>query len=458
MNDSSRAFEVEGEWWLPGRDDRKIAGILSFDPVSGAELRLIGSFRSIFEEGERTQQPDGTVVATVSMDSIERDGTYPRIHGLAQGKPYTLEDCFRGRTTRHLIGGTGTEIVHVNQIFRGAYFEKDEELTADGVSVELRYLTHWVCDSGLKETWAFPADGLDDLPPDVPNITLEARSLEDAVVALSEGDTLRLTHSVTVNGNRVTTRGLIQKFFFRLDTPSLYPVPELVERASDLQDLISIATGRTAEFDGMRFWHPDVIWEREGRQRRESIEFFVSWNAKDKSKTPGELSLHDMIFTYTEFGGIDGIGRWLESAARHRGALGRVMASRYAKSMFVSDRLLNRAAALEAFDRTTFGHSQSKFKTRLGRCANLAGDLFTKLVGDVDTWAEVVRKDRDDIAHHLGTQVKQTPSAQLFLADSLYWLFILCMLRDVKAPQAVFDRIEKHSELKWLGPKIQAAL
>ncbi|WP_157519700.1 HEPN domain-containing protein [Herbidospora daliensis] len=458
MNDPSRTFEVEGQWWLPGRDDRKIAGILRFDSDSGAELRLIGTFRSIFEEGERTQQPGGTVTVAVSMESIERDGTYPRIHGLAEGKPYTLEDCFRGRTTRHLIGGTGTETVHVNQILRGAYFEKDEELAANGMSVDLRYLTHWACSSALKETWAFRTDEREDLPLDAPDITLEARTRDDAVVVLPEGDTLRLAHSVTVEGDRVTTRGLTQNFSFRFDASSLCPLPELVERASDLQDLVSIATGRTAEFDGMRFWHPDLIWEREGRQHRQSIEFFVSWNAKDKSKNPGELPLHDMFFSYAEFGGIDGIGRWLESAARHRGALGRVMASRYAKSMFVSDRLLNRAAALEAFDRTTFGHSQSKFKTRLGRCADLAGELFVELVGDVETWAEVVRNDRDDIAHHLGTRVKQTPSAQLFLADSLYWLFVLCMLRDVKSPQAVFDRIEHHPELTWLGPKIRAAL
>lgn len=455
MSDSPRAFDVEGEWWLPGYEDRRVAGTLRFDPNSGAELRLIGTFRSMFEEGDRSQQPDGTTVVDFSKDTIERDGTYPRIHGLADGKQYTLEDCFRSRTTRHLLSGGGTETVHVNQIFQGAYFEKDEVLAADGVSMELRYLTHWICDSGIKETQAFPTA---DPPLDVPSITLEARALDDAVVALPDGGTLRLEHSVTIDGDRITTRGLSQKFFFRLDTSSLRTVPELVERASDLQDLVSIATGRTAEFDGMRFWHPDVIWEHGDRRHREPIEFFAPWNSKDKSKTPGKLSLHEMFFTYTQLGGIDGVGRWLESAARHRGALGRVMASTYAKSMFVSDRLLNRAAALEAFDRTTSGHLQSKFKTRLTRCTDLAGNLFVGLVGDVDTWGEAVRKDRDDIAHHLGTRVKQTPSAQLFLADSLYWLFVLCMLRDAGAPEEVFDRIEKHPELEWLGPKIRAGL
>ncbi|MBF8193399.1 hypothetical protein ITP53_48560 [Nonomuraea sp. K274] len=455
MSDSLRAFDIEGEWWLPEHEDRKVAGRLRFDPNSSAELRLIGTFRSMFEEGDRSLQSDGTAIIEVSKDTIERDGTYPRIHGLANGKQYTLEDCFRSRTTRHLIGGGGTETVHVNQIFQGAYFEKDEALAADGVSVELRYLTHWICHTGIKETHAFPVA---DLPLNGPEITLEARALDDAIVTLPDGDTLRLKHSVTINGDRITTRELSQKFFFRLYTSSLRPVPELVERASDLQDLVSIATGRTAEFDGMRFWHPDVTWEGGDRQEREPIEFFVPWNSKDKSKTPGKLSLHEMFFTYAEFGGIDGVGRWLESVARHREALGRVMASKYAKSMFVSDRLLNRAAALEAFDRAASGHSQSKFKTRLTRCADLAGNLFVWLVGDVGIWAEAVRRDRDDIAHHLGTRVKQTPSAQLFLADSLYWLFVLCMLRDARAPEEVFDRIEKHPELEWLGPKIRAGL
>ncbi|GII94697.1 ApeA N-terminal domain 1-containing protein [Sinosporangium siamense] len=455
MSNSPRAFDAEGEWWLPGQEDRKVAGRLRFDLDSGAELRLIGTFRSMMEEGDKSQNPDGTTVVTFSEDTIERSGTYPRIHGLADGKQYTLEDCFRSRMTRHLLGQSGTETIHVNQIFQGAYFEKDEELTADGVSVELRYLTHWICDSGIKETQAFPTD---DLPPDIPSIKLEARVLDDAVVSLPEGDTLRLKHSVAIDGDRIATRGLSQKFFFRLDASSLRPIPALMERASDLQDLISIATGRTAEFDGMRFWHPDVVWKSGNRQHREPIEFFVSWNSKDKSKNPGKLSHHEMFFTYTDFGGIDGVGRWLESASQYRGALGRVMASKYAKSMFVSDRLLNCAAALEAFDRTKFGHARSDLKPRLMRCVDLAGNLFAKLVGDVEVWAEAIRKDRNDIAHHLGTRMKQTPSVQLFLSNSLYWLFILCMLRDAKAPEEVFDRIEKHPELEWLGTKIRAAL
>lgn len=448
-------FEVEGEWWLPGREDRKVAGVLRFDPDAGAELRLIGTFRSPYEEGDPRQEPDGTTVIEVSTETIERDGTYPRIHGIANGKQYTLEDCFRSRSNRHLLMGSGTETVQVNQILRGAHFEKGEELVADGVSVELRYLAHWISESGVKETHTEP---LVNLPSDVPRFTLEGRVLEEAVCNLSEGDVLRLRHSIAIDGDRITTHTLHQKYVFHFDAEEPRPLPDIVERASDLQDLVSIATGRTAEFDEVRFWHPDLFWERENRRHRLPIEFFVAWNFKDKSKTPGTLQLHKMLFSYADFGGIEGVGRWLESAARHRGALGRVMGSRYAKEMYVSDRLLNRSAALEAFDREVSGHSQSKFKTRLARCIDFAGALFNSLIGDAEKWAEAVRKNRDDIAHHLGAQVKQTPSAQVFLAESLYWLFVLCMLRDAAAPEEVFVRIEKHPELQWLGPKIRAVV
>jgi hypothetical protein len=228
-----------------------------------------------------------------------------------------------------------------------------------------------------------------------------------------------------------------------------------VERTSDLQDLVSIAAGRTAEIDGLRFWHPDVTVGSDEGTFPQAVQFFARWNNRDTSKTPGSMPLHDLYFSYEQFGGIEGVGRWLDCVAKHRSALGRVVGSRYAKSMYISDRLLNCAAALESFDRVR--GNKGTFKERMERCAILAGDPFQELVHDVDAWIKVVKDHRNDIAH-LGTRVKQSSSSQLFLARSLYWLFVLCMLREVQAPDPVFEQIRKHQDLLFLGPKVRAAV
>ena len=90
-------LEVRGQWWLPGRADRKIPGILTFSPEDGAELSLFGSLRGMFEEGERTEK-EGTVRLSITQAALERSGSYPRLHGDGGGTAYTLQDCLRVRS------------------------------------------------------------------------------------------------------------------------------------------------------------------------------------------------------------------------------------------------------------------------------------------------------------------------------------------------------------------------
>jgi hypothetical protein len=223
-----------------------------------------------------------------------------------------------------------------------------------------------------------------------------------------------------------------------------------------MQDLVSIATHRTAAFEFVRFWHPDVFHGRpEGKRLPKGIDLFVEWNAQ-ADKPVRRLYDHDLLFTFEHLGGIDGVGRWMGAADRHRGGLGRVAGSRYAKGMFVSDRLLNSAAAVEAFDRELTGTEQSKFKTRLQRCAALAGHPFSNLVGDVSRWAETMRLERDDIAHHFGRRMRSSGSETYYLWESMYWLFVLCILRDSAAPEEVFSHLQQHGQYQWLAPRIQA--
>lgn len=44
-------FEAGGFWWLPGREDRKVPGILTFDQERGGRLTLIGALMEVEEVG-----------------------------------------------------------------------------------------------------------------------------------------------------------------------------------------------------------------------------------------------------------------------------------------------------------------------------------------------------------------------------------------------------------------------
>jgi hypothetical protein len=450
---TAHEFEVRGQWWLPGRDDRRVPGILTFSPEEGAELTLFGSLRSIFEEGEHTEK-DGTVRISITQAALERSGNYPRLHGDGGGTAYTLQDCLRVRSSSTIVPGQGSETIRVTRILKGALFEKDEALEGTGISFGLTNLVDWIGETGISEEWREADSALEDAP----RFRIEAYEKPDRFATLANGGTVYLKHSVGITGDRMSDRSLTQGFHWRVNQPEMVSMDDLQDLASDVQDLVSIATDRTASFESVRFWHPEVYREMRGGDRMpEAIDLFVVWNTKAE-RPVRRLHEHNLLFTFEDLGGIDGVRRWMNAAARHRGGLGRVMATRYAKEMFVSDRLLNCSAALEAFDRDSTKAKGSNLKTRLERCATLAGDPFTNLVGDVSRWAETIRVERNDVAHHFGRRMRTSGSETYYLWQSLYWLYVMCIMRDSGAPEEVFNHMQQHGQYRWLIPRIQAVI
>ena len=154
---TSDSFEVQGEWWLPGRAERKVPGILTFSLQNGAELSLLGSLRSMLEEGERSEE-DGVVRVSMTQAALERSGHYPRLHGAAGNNPYTLEDCFRVHASNRLFPGQGSETIRVTRILRGALFEEGEALEATGISFGLTHLVDWIGETAISEEWNWRED------------------------------------------------------------------------------------------------------------------------------------------------------------------------------------------------------------------------------------------------------------------------------------------------------------
>lgn len=442
-------FEEKGEWWLPGREDRKRPGILIVDELGNSELALLGTLRDRHEGGIQTTS-NGVTVTTYSQDSLEASGTYPRIHGQVGNQAFTLEDCFQKQSSSNLMGGLATEAIHVNQVFKGAWFKEGERAEAVAISFEPRFLAHWVRKGGISEQLFLRdvdrPDGSDT------RFVVTGHDVPHDDAQLADGSTLSLRQVLHLTGDGVSGRAVSQDYLFRIDAKEVKSITELVDVASDLQDLISIATNRIASFEKMDFRHPDIKHEREGKSDYLlPIAFYAAWiTQRDDRKPP-----HEMLFKFTDFGGVTAVAEWARVAAVHRSALGRVMATRYSKSMYVSDRMFNRAASLESFDRQVNADSVH-FKQRMLRCADLAGDRFNEMIVDRNKWANLVKGDRNDIAHHLGRT--RESAEQFFLSETLYWLFVMCMLREMRAPESVFSSLAAHSEFQWLSTKVGAII
>ncbi|HAR94358.1 MAG TPA: hypothetical protein DCR97_00095 [Deltaproteobacteria bacterium] len=123
-------FEVAGLWWLPGEEENRICGTLTFSRDEGGVLSLIGAF------GDITQLME----------------TGPRIiiHGLSKdGKEFTLLDCWRKGSQ---VGGIYCETYFTYMAVEGAYFDSSEGLTFDAATVRYPLLEDWLQEQGLMAT------------------------------------------------------------------------------------------------------------------------------------------------------------------------------------------------------------------------------------------------------------------------------------------------------------------
>lgn len=430
-NDQHELREL-GIWWLPESRDREVAGILTYSPTDGAALELIGMLRGPIDAFRASER------GHITDRDMEHAGNYGRICGIAGGKSFTLEGCFRIGVTNMLApqpGGT-TERIHVNRFIRGAEFEPSERVDATQVDVRLLHLPYWIAEGGVAERHYFPGK----VPEGEANVTLEAHLLPDRVIELDNGMTLSLCEQVHVAGDRVTERGLHRDFVVRL-AGERRELDDYLHVIATFQDLVSIGTGKTSTFEEFLFHHPDVVHEREGREPFSlPIAFFAQWSNWE-TREPGSVDRHGLLFSLSQLGGDEVIKRWCTFALEHRGTIARVMATRYRAGGYVSDRLLNRAAALEALDRDTNGQDDIPFRQRMLRLAELAGAPFTDVIVDVDGWATRFKEARVAAAHHSNRHPAEAGHLDFFLGDTSYFLFVLCLLRHISADDEAIQRV-----------------
>src|SRR6266508_1526531 len=411
------SLDVKGYFGLPDRPgETRVPGQLAFSTADGGSLSLIGRLSGL------GRQPS-------------------RLVGEAEGQSYTLEDCLQAFSAPF----RGKQVLLVQRMIVGAVYAKDEPVTADRVSLKLANLTHWAETAGYAEAirhgegeqptgpWTLSSDPIRPLSLSIPGGILQLKQCRDWT------------------GDGITSRTLTQAAWLHIEFNEVLPLPDVIDVASDLQDLVSIGTDQPAVFEQFRLWHPDFSREiPDGRRIRQPVDYLAEWNARpDEQKRPPRTN--DMAFTFTELGGMDGVAKWLKVAAKYRSMLSRVMNTRYERRMFVEDRLLDRVAALEGFHRQwkRTGKKQVWLVDRLTELASRAGDPFTELVGDAQAWCKRVKKERDNIAHHKGRPAHQDSGAMYFAAEAAYWLFVLCMLRLMKAPAAVFDHITHCPQSAW---------
>lgn len=444
-------FEVPGVWWLPEHEDHKVPGVFRWDDIAGGTLQLIGQLRPVVLLDNVL--PDGRV-QKYRDHSGERDGSYPVVLGEVEHETYTLFNAFQ-TLWRDWSLDQSTETVHANAVLEGAWYSGPEP-DVDRAVVKMRDLAGWVNVSGLD----FSSPRLDGAGEEFAVLT--ARSLPNLEVPHLDaypGARVSLRQSLTTTRRGIEALGVEQDWALRIDREGVAPLQWFVDVASDVQDLVSIATGRTAEFRSVVVQHPDLPQLSVGGTpmgtRRKVLRYHAQWTNRADFDAEGMGSREPMdgkrmYFTLDHLG-LDGVGRWLGTAADFRTELGRAMATRYGRG-YLEDGIMNVCAALESFDkhRRATG-DDDHYVARIQACVDLAGEEFGDLiVEDPAAWSKRVKELRHDLAHHRDRFRLDGSVGGHVISEQLFWLFATCMLRVAQAPAAVFESIAHHRQWAWL--------
>jgi len=452
------AFEHDGVFWLPGKEDEQCAGRLKFDPARDATLSLIGGFGSLLQQFSNQRR-------------------IVRIHGTAGKRYLTLDGCFNTNTSFEMPGTTH-QIFYVGQIIAGHLFDEGEGLTFDRCSVALDQLPAWIGRTGIRRLW--PQEQSDP-------ITIEIVRLDDESVQVGD-DELKVTTVSTFQGDDIISTTVVQKTTLQIT----YPIPQPLEHIRDdvrhLQDLLTLATTTASVLEEMVLWRSDITTEyRPGKHRPDAMAYYASQLAE-------RVRLDDpqparVLFKYQAIGGLATIARWLTVARQYHIVVASLLSIRYSTGLYAENRFNNVIQAAESFHRLRFSNEvrpQAEFDQfaqelvdavpeehqkwlgkqlqytneprlwqRLNEMTKHAGAAFSALYEKPGIWVQVAANSRNRLTHHDKDQpVEFRPGDLYFIAESIFLLVMLCLFRECGMDDTALAAIAESASAQFLRDKL----
>jgi hypothetical protein len=128
----SDSFEYEGFWWLPESYENQVPGKVTFSPIDGVYLNLLGSFETT-ETTEDKKPFQKKVILGITTD----------------GKPCTLLENNRV-SWRNSTPGIYTQSIKSQYIFFGHHFLNEEDIVFSSFGISFEHLEEWIGTSPFK--------------------------------------------------------------------------------------------------------------------------------------------------------------------------------------------------------------------------------------------------------------------------------------------------------------------
>ena len=217
---------------------------------------------------------------------------------------------------------------------------------------------------------------------------------------------------------------------------------------SAIQNLVTISCYSHAQIKAITLQHPELVRElSDGRTIHEPIELYPELDGPGSAGSLQLVIRQKMLFTFEDIGGLPGISKWLQVSSNFQVTMGFLLSHWYLPRLYTETRFLHLVIAAESFQRITLQQQSFALSTALQDMASKTG-IFHQLVGDVSVWAQEVVRTRTEKAAHPGLRGDVDGTRMHWLAESLYVLVVLCLLRECGVSDDTFANVQQHERFK----------
>lgn len=445
-----------GRWWLPDKPEESHAGFLTYDPLAGLELTLVGGFE------DRIIRQEGLNALVV----VEGSRTWDVLHGVAGNKPVTLIDCLATHSSSSGLGfgGPDKQTVQAHTALIGVHLSTPTDAVFVEAQAAIEDLLLWTGQGGLSASIAVETQT--QRPTGESTISIAPVATREVEVA---GAKVALQHWLTLPNYVQERRGTMA---YARDTAVLSVAPERPTTFGDLdgmvqsiQDLVSLATHRGAAVLWCR-----LLVNREDPTGSTSIPRKVDlYQRRETVGDPDARSVdpHEMLFDLADLPYEEVLPRWFEIRGRFRATCNMLLGMRYGEGGYVEAQLITIAAAAEALhdqlqheppippaDFATLRQAlvdavpverrewiksvvsnRPSLRMRLNALADrLPKDCRNTLVPDVGEWAKRTARARNDLSH--AGQSKQTIDDMYAVVEVTKAVVLLNLLMELGLSEA----------------------
>ena len=426
-------LDLDGLYWLAGTPDRKVRGRLRFDARKGARLDLSGSLHDLRATG-----------TFHFAEYLDRDPV--RILGAAGTRLVTLDEC---TNTELRLSGVTSEEYRPRLVFDGVHFDRDEVPSFSSLATEIRHLTHWVGKSGISID-----SGADGDINRIGKLSATVVPIEGIMTSRSFGE-LEISYQYTLCGDHIVETQIKQNCTAEVRFAEPKALNEALQVCVALQQIVTIGVDAPVSISSVRLRPARMNRPDRAGIGDDQIRLYAEFPGSDLPKESLSSHVSKMLFTFDDIGGVDGLAAWIEVAKEFEPVVGLLTSHWFMPTLYVENRFFNAITAAETLQRIRCKKQNIDFLKTLKALASQAGETFSSLVGDAEAWAKRVRQTRINRVVHRGLFESGDSDELYWLAESVYFLVVLSLLRECGVPETAMAGIRNRGRFVALSKRLR---